>query len=715
MPGLNLCCCNQARTLYKVDSNGSTLWEANFYFDSLSNAVSKFNAPGVGECDVDNLGNVYQAGGPTNLVAPSGATQAPMYTVRSWDANGQYRWSWSESPNGPTAPIGQVSCRFAYSNGIPCVIVCDSNLRWAQSSNLAQYNVNRPPTVTALRCSDGQQLWRITLPYGASYMLGAGTTRAIFASQVNWGNLQGLNVGLPKTMQILILNLDDGSVVGTIQDVVIANYGNSGFTIPVGYPSGAPTGAIDWVINAQIDTDDSVYVLGGNTNFQTGNYTVNNGLRKYDKDQIYPSATSLSLKFFVYAPPLGASCSGELGVAAVLRISPTKIYVIGQTGWQTFDKSLNPVGTVCKGVQPYAANGEPEGFLWTDDTRCAFYDNTSDRNKPPAIHNTDGTAWKVWSVNNPSSLGLANPSQASILQDSRPTAGGGSIWSQNYTPYDHKLQNDPRIFNFPCLKQCCENCVSFSLPGSFNDIYGNPCPVPMGLGNMVNVTPYCVNGTCQYLGAINYFQFSDTAAPAPNASGFTSWPLGYINGPWRNTSNLRVIGATGTATLTINYFYAKALTYFPATTDCYNGVTHKPLGDNVPQTAWSTTGTIQYSCSNFKCDQSNTFTQISNSFTTSYGWGTLNQYCVGDNGGTTKSQTGAAGWPTTITSSPMNCNQTIGAVDPCIGEQTWIAVSSGGVLIWEPVATATCEPGCSPVAPITAPTSAGQLTITICQ
>ncbi|MEI8018004.1 MAG: hypothetical protein WCH39_07365 [Schlesneria sp.] len=173
---MNSCCCGNCATIFKLKPDLSVQWFQNFYFDYDANSIDPYggssnNYQTVYACDEDADGNVYQVGSYAGhcmqmlgLVLLPQTT--PLYTIRSWDKDGNLRWGWSEAIYGTPSPdgIGRIppvtltSCRVA-NNVIGDYGTYGGTGQMILVGTDANAGTGLGSTVTALD-TDGNMLWR---------------------------------------------------------------------------------------------------------------------------------------------------------------------------------------------------------------------------------------------------------------------------------------------------------------------------------------------------------------------------------------------------------------------------------------------------------------------------------------------------------------------------------------------------------------------------
>lgn len=431
-------CCQKCQTIYRVDAAGAVLWHRDFYFDSPF-AILYFQPP-VQQCDVDANGNVYQAGSSTQPVAVSVDDQLPMYVLRSWDASGNLRWSWSDNPNGtayagPRAvPARLRSCRCGFDGETSIVVVGDD---WTVT---ADHHVH----ATGLTCDDATQLWRVTLEAGVT-LQGCGASRSLWRR-----NTQSTYNAIVSGAGWLVLDNSDGSTTVTQPDSVVH----------ITFDAGTHT---TWNVCAAIDADDVVFGVQGHSLFYSGGINeVFYSICKFPKDASNPTIRVKSKMFYHHASlTFFPECAGTLGIPRNVVITADVVYVFSGLGVEWFDKTtLASVGHTCF----HNANA---WFVDVVDDRAGFQIQTGNVHFPPSVCLADFSTWKVW-VESPdpfAGLGLG-PGVASPYFDARIHPAGGSIWSQGRECNPHTLTDDARTIDTTCPELCCDVCFEMDFPTS---------------------------------------------------------------------------------------------------------------------------------------------------------------------------------------------------------------------------------------------------------
>lgn len=436
------CCCGSCRTLYRVAADGTILWEADYLFDTWLGPTALAN---VAQCDVDVNGNIYQAGGPTQPnVNNASLPQKPlMYTLRSWNADGILRWSWSECPTGrivggtrfPPTPlrfVRAVPVAADYDLGIAVIVGDDST-----------HNTDGKTNATALDF-DGNQVWRVKLDGGLA-LVACGATRSLW---INYG------AGGGGAATWTVVSNWDGSVTSTYRGDA-----NGVFTFS----------EIAWhitsLITATIDVDDVIYAVLVKTinpytnvaNFDGGEATF--AVARFEPDSTTASIVTTSHNFFFLATQSGY-CFKTLG-------KPSAIAVVGEDVIVEFTERYDKASLT---LQDWHCGGSGP-FLYADAEYYAIL-GSGNLFEPPMIrHAADGTRWKIWAVE--AAAGIGSPLQATPFVDARPMPDGGSIWSQQHTCFDHSLIEDTGPNSTVCPELCCDNCFKVTdFPLSYSDPFG---------------------------------------------------------------------------------------------------------------------------------------------------------------------------------------------------------------------------------------------------
>ena len=668
-------CCIALRTLYRVNPDGTNKWVRNFYFDSPASIQNANPATPVYQCDSDINGNLYQTGILTQANISNRFTeQPPMYTLRSWDDDGNYRWGWSDAPTGTIvsgvrqAPRIVQYCRCGGTEDDPIVVVSDHPTLYS--------NVYVTGISTA-----GVQLWRVSFLTG-SFVVDVGETRTLVATP--FSEFVGPSVSV--VYRLTWVDNANGASVAVIPHAVSPTSGGV-----------IPTQLNSFILHGMIDTDDTVYTISvmvpSPPPFST-NYVFHYGVSKYPKDATTPSDTETSFNFFKHG------CSGRLGSPKMLQLNDSKIFVMSNDGkgWEVFDKStLEPDSVVCRPTNQFWRGWN---FLYATEDQLAMWDEYGNIFKPPAIHNIDGSLNKIWDTSDPTN---GHPIQTTPFYDAQPLADGGSVWSQNVTKFNHTLVNDTRSQSTTCPPICSQLCYECDLTGTYEDADGNPFHFWDGMQTLIGVLPRCASDTaCFWQDARNSApdgHFIDWVSPDPLTG---VWPGDYINSNAINQISLSVNLVTNVATLSVRFGGSFQDGWLSG---C----------GNLPVHQHSMNGSIGYTCPSFDPNATNTFTKTGDSMTTRYDT-SFYSGCSYTGGGMWKPDvTGSTTLPSTVILTPISCEQTIDGEDVCTGSQGWQAVNVSGSLVWVAVGLNTCPPDCAPAAPVTIPITLGQVTVTTCQ
>ena len=661
------------RTLYRVADDGSIDFECNFFFDA-----SGWAAP-VYQCDIDSEGNVYQAGGPSAaLVADPAKTQPPLYTLRSWDNEGDYRWSWSENETGTVnsveislgvwadqrnvGPAPLNGCRVAIVAGVECVIVGESQKLGATGTLHA----------TALRCDTGAVVWRVALPSTAAVLVDIGATRSL------WAIYTPTQPFVPNYFAgFLTIDNSDGSVtakyLSSLSDPAELN----------GYGS-------QYGISAAIDAADNVYLLvmrgspdpnslyfGGQAMF---------GIVKFPKDSTSPSNTVTS-QHFAYFGNYVLTCNAAAGVPLQIIVGSERAYICGQSGIEVYSLSdLSFVEVYCRPV--YSASGS--GMFFASDSKIAFLDRVQGY-PPPAIHELDLTPWIVWKpVNDPA---VTVPAALTPFVDGRATSDGGSLWSQQFTCFDHQLVTDTLSPSTDCAPECCFTCFQVSgFGGTFNAPFGQTYAIDPDTAKLFGPKPGPGTGS-PYIGG--------SYGNAPGlCSGILCWWATLVSSHGASFS-LNYDPVTGDASLQVR---VNVFLYTGATLDA----TPQVVGYAVSSGA-AYTGTLN-------CDGGSLEMNID------FGVSAIQNLEYINGLGAVTAFPGSriawpsSGFPSTVSITPISCEQSVFDGSGCSGNQMWISVSDGlGGFAWSMAGINNCAPGCVIVSPVTIPTALNQWTTTPCQ
>lgn len=144
----------------------------------------------MASCDVDADGNCYAAGPMSGLLItdPNETQEEKLYTLRSYDANGVLRWSWSDRPDGEIVGgqrIGPAALLSVRCSPGGLVIVCDDASEATQTCGSGA--TSQDMTMATALDTDGNVVWRVGVTETAStfscrpYVLqAAGPTRSVW-------------------------------------------------------------------------------------------------------------------------------------------------------------------------------------------------------------------------------------------------------------------------------------------------------------------------------------------------------------------------------------------------------------------------------------------------------------------------------------------------------------------------------------------------------
>lgn len=252
--GSGCCCCDDPKTLWRVDADGNVLWSANHYdgwsgITSKSGNLARYGTNSVNGsflydliCSQDESGNSYQIGGPSVPVDPVLAnTQPTIDSLRCYDSSGTLLWGWSHQPTGDSSagsrigPIPLVNLKTT-TGGIS--IVHHNPTHFFSTSQNTFYGID----------SSGSQLWTMTLSTGTIWnLVGAGTDYFVLVD--NGGIAPG---GGGK--QTYVYEAATGTLVDTLWDPDNA-YGGARSDFPTSY-------------QATIDNNDNVYIGYSSNNLE---------------------------------------------------------------------------------------------------------------------------------------------------------------------------------------------------------------------------------------------------------------------------------------------------------------------------------------------------------------------------------------------------------------------------------------------------------------
>lgn len=467
-------CCGHCDTVYRVDSTGKILWSADFFLDSPQILLA--NTPATGLLALDEDGNVYQPGSATQVIVPLGNPQEPMYTLRSWDKDGALRWSWSEAIQGTTArtpPARLLSCRYGKLGTNKVLFVSDDS----------RETLNGKTYITCLNCRDATQAWR--QPYEADcHIAGYGKDRLLLRRSNQYGYFGILFGG----KGFFTVHKVTGNVTSKVDGVVVApyNYGGRDETV---------------VIDAVIDDSDTVYALVSHEQFFDFGYVtatsrdfysdgIYYGIAIYPKDQSYPLQVIPTLNFqflpAAYVRGSDTNCYGKLGMARQILLSPTKLIVVGDLGYEVFNRSdLKSVQTVCFSVNRiFRAQGLPIFWMfYFDDTQIAATHSTLQASFSPSIMSANGDEKKMWTADQPFDKRFPLPAVHFPMVDAITDANGGGVWGQIRVCDKHLIKDETRTFSRTCPTVCCPKGFQFEFPETATgDVYkwNNPDDVSQG-------------------------------------------------------------------------------------------------------------------------------------------------------------------------------------------------------------------------------------------
>ncbi len=646
------CCDSKCRTLYRLDSDGKILWDADFYFDSnltfnafLSGLDGTVNHT---MCDVDSLGNIYHTGNRTNFLRPDPTSHQPlMYTLRSYNSDGKLRWSWSETPNGTIlaglrkGPTPLLKVRTSLNGTDPIIILADDwtwNTSAASSPGGTTQYADGLVNATALD-SDGNQIWRVKLPGGAT-LVAAGATRSLWSIRAT----NFVRAGI--AYRWLVLRNSDGTIVSDMPAETSWTEHPGGFS-PVRFES---------PVAMTMDTDDTIYAVLSKaiepafSSFRPPNYYA---ICKFSPESTSPSISTTSENFFAYRDEF-RTCLKTLGVPTSVIVNDDSVMVFSPLGMEKFTKSsLEQVEKHCfdPGLPLYA---DAQGF-----GALGFGGNLI----PPTIRNLDATRRQQWAATDetlpPAYKDLLI--QTNKFEDARPLPDGGTIWSQDRVCYKHKLIPDIRESYNPCAELCCKTCFKVTdFPPSYDDpagIFSWNVDAQFPVLNLTGWPGFCKTGSrCAWGSASQSF------------AGFSSAGMVLIQDYTGTGATLNVLISCCTAQVN-----GVGIIYYNVYNQC------------------------SYRCDDFSC-----------------AGGTFIRQPFDPPPVTIPPSGGVPGFPGSLNVVPEDCNvEPLGFTD-CGGEADWISVDNGSGIEWVLDGAYTCTYGCVPLPPVTVPDEIGLHTSTGC-
>jgi len=708
-------CCQQCATIYRVDADGKIVWKNDFFADAQTGLIA------VAQCDVDADGNVYQAATRLNNLVPVNYLEQsnPMYTLRSWDSDGNLRWSWSECPygveggdglrRGPTPLLG---CRTSNNNGSPIVIVGDNSALNAFSGDTHDTQYSDGLTRATALDQDGNQVWRVTLIGGAT-LVAASENRSL------WYRWQ---TPIDFSSPIILLDNADGSEV-------LIDSGNHTFT-SYDYPNVVPHATN--IICATIDDDDTVYAVC--TKRLGYSPVINFGVARLKRDSLTIEKIVTSENLFYDAQfTFNPSCLSRTGVPWVIRVQGDSLIVAGSTGFEVFNKaSLESTDYSC--IRMAGGNGfYSGGFFFADDEKIGMQTTLFNIFVPPAILNrSDFSQWKVWDQTSTDYYEYyPHPSQNQTFRDARSLPGGGSIWSQDRTCVTQELVDDTRALSRDCVPLCCDTC--FAVEGAPTTI---DCPtitnddmlnILIRLNSLLGIgagfqPPLVEGGIIDPGGPLSFVLPDPISFELPDGLYDLTLKQGVCQSSgciWQSATNFSidlllrgnsslVLDTDGIgATLYINSGQTKSLL------DWSDQMSPSYLiGQPRIYYAFGLNGA--YRCDDFSCEEA-VFNFQSGVF-----WGQVAENVDTDPTGPgyfylSNQVYGDWPLPRTLTVVPADCGGTIDSHSECLGTQDWISTGNEAEgYQWSMFGPDNCTKGCVRQPPVTDPSSSGLFTTTNC-